>query len=115
AARRPRARSDDFTRVYPEVAAPNGVRHECVTRAWAPLIRELVQLWDGRQPGLTQARKREALEHVLGAFAASPDGLYARLRGLTRAWHEAALTPARAVALVAGNGAAQDMDQPATL
>jgi len=52
-----------------------------------------VQLWDGRQPGLTQARKRESLEHVLTAFAASTDGLYARLRGLVRSWHEAALAP----------------------
>jgi diguanylate cyclase len=93
AARRLPPTPENFTRIYHEIAAPNGVRYEGLTPSWAPLIRELVQLWDGRQPGLTQARKREALEHVLGAFAASPDGLYARLRGLARAWHEAARAP----------------------
>jgi len=83
---------DNYSRVYHEIASPNA-HHEGITPAWAPLIHELVQLWDGRQPGLTQARKRESLEHVLTAFAASTDGLYARLRGLVRSWHEAALAP----------------------
>jgi diguanylate cyclase len=90
---------DNYTRVYQEIATPGG-HVDGATPSWAPMIRELVQLWDGRQPGLTQARKREMLDHVLTAFAASPDGLYARLRGMIRAWHEAALAPARAVALV---------------
>jgi diguanylate cyclase len=90
---------DNYTRVYQEIATPAG-HVDAATPSWAPLIRELVQLWDGRQPGLTQARKREMLEHVLTAFAGSPDGLYARLRGVIRAWHEAALAPSRAVPLV---------------
>jgi diguanylate cyclase len=108
AARRLPPTPDNYMRVYAEIAGPNG-HAEAATPSWAPLIRELVQLWDGRQPGLTQARKREALEHVLAAFASSPDGLYARLRGLTRGWHEAAMTPARAVALVdEANGSAQE-------
>jgi diguanylate cyclase len=96
AARRLPPTPENFSRIYHEIAMPAGVRYEGGTPSWAPLIRELIQLWDARQPGLTQARKREALEHVLSAFAASHDGLYARLRGLMRAWHEAALTPARA-------------------
>jgi diguanylate cyclase len=83
---------DNYSRVYHEIASPHA-HHEGITPAWGPLIHELVQLWDGRQPGLTQARKRESLEHVLTAFAASTDGLYARLRGLVRSWHEAALAP----------------------
>jgi len=83
---------DNYSRVYHEISSPHA-HHEGITPAWGPLIHELVQLWDGRQPGLTQARKRESLEHVLTAFAASTDGLYARLRGLVRAWHEAALAP----------------------
>jgi diguanylate cyclase len=92
AARRLPPTPENYHRVYHEIAHPGGVQDES-TPAWGPLIRDLVQLWDGRQPTLTQARKREALEHVLTAFAASPDGLYARLRGLIRAWHEAACTP----------------------
>jgi len=83
---------DNYSRVYHEIASPHA-QHEGITPAWGPLIHELVQLWDGRQPGLTQARKRESLEHVLTAFAASTDGLYARLRGLVRSWQEAALAP----------------------
>jgi len=102
---------ENFARIYHEIAAPNGVRYDSGTPSWAPLIRELVQLWDGRQPGLTQARKREALEHVLGAFAASPDGLYARLRGLARSWHEAA----RAPAVTAASGIETPPPQPEPL
>ena len=63
---------------------------------WAPLIRDLFQHWESRTPGLTQARKRESLDHVLTAFAASADGLYARLRGLVRSWNDAAAVPAGA-------------------
>jgi len=84
---------DNYSRVYHEIASPNGQPAEDITPAWGPLIHDLVTLWDGRQPGLTQARKREALEHVLVAFAASTDGLYARLRGLVRSWNEAATAP----------------------
>lgn len=71
---------------------------------WAPLIRELFVHWEARTPGLTQARKREALEHVLTAFAGSPDGLYARLRGLVRSWADAPAIPAAAVALAEEDG-----------
>jgi len=60
---------------------------------WAPLIRDLFHQWNARTPGITQARKREALEHVLTAFAASTDGLYARLRGLVRSWADSAGVP----------------------
>ncbi|HTI45742.1 MAG TPA: GGDEF domain-containing protein [Casimicrobiaceae bacterium] len=113
AARRLPPTPDNYTRIYHEIANPNGHHYETATPSWAPLIRELVQLWDARQPGLTQARKREALDHVLAAFAASHDGLYARLRGLTRSWHQAAMTTARPVALVEdsdGTRAADDAD-----
>jgi diguanylate cyclase len=61
---------------------------------WAPLIRDLFHHWEMRTPGITQARKREALDHVLTAFAASADGLYARLRGLVRSWADAGVVPA---------------------
>ena len=96
---------DNYSRVYHEIASPNG-QHEGITPAWGPLIHDLIALWDGRQPGLTQARKRESLEHVLVAFAASTDGLYARLRGLVRAWHEAATAPRTT------NGAPVDGEEP---
>ena len=70
---------------------------------WAPLIRDLVHQWEARTPGITQARKRESLDHVLTAFAASSDALYARLRGLVRSWGEAGgVLPASLVAPDAG-------------
>jgi diguanylate cyclase len=103
AARRLPPTPENYHRVYHEIAHPGGVENDS-TPAWGPLIRELVQLWDGRQPALTQARKREALEHVVTAYGASPDGLYARLRGLVRSWHEAACAPVRTTELVAADG-----------
>jgi len=111
AARRLAPTPDNYSRVYQEIASPAG-RVEERTPSWGPLIRDLVQLWDGRQAGLTQARKRESLEHVLTAFAASPDGLYARLRGLIRSWHEASLMPQRTIALVDAAPAAATATAP---
>jgi len=115
AARRLPPTPENYTRTYNEIARPAGTPDE-TTPAWGPLIHDLVQLWDGRQAALTQARKREALEHVLVAFAASPDGLYARLRGLIRSWHEAAAAPAPARLVAsdaAGEGATVDPKLPA--
>lgn len=59
------------------------------TLDWQRLVRELLREWDERQDGLTQARKRESLEHVLTAFAGDPAKLHARLAGLVKAWSKA--------------------------
>lgn len=50
------------------------------------LLRDLITEWDRRQAGLTQARKREMLERVLGTSSANPDTLAERLRGMLRSW-----------------------------
>ena len=107
AARRLSPTPENYRRVYREIATP-AAHPEDAAPAWAALIRDVVQLWDARQPGLTQARKREALEHVLAAFAASPDALHARLRGLTRAWQEAASAPPQREILVEDAPAVED-------
>src|SRR5574343_1061399 len=52
---------------------------------WSTLIGELLRQWDAKHPGLTSARKREALEHVLAA-SSNPDLLFTRLQGLLRSW-----------------------------
>ena len=65
---------------------------------WAPLVRELLTQWDGSTPGMTKARKREALEHVLGAFAGSDESLGVRLKGLLRTWAAQGTTPAATTA-----------------
>jgi diguanylate cyclase len=56
---------------------------------WAALVRELVHGWDARTKTITQARKREMLDHVLAAFADSPEKLHARLSGVAKAWNDA--------------------------
>jgi len=54
--------------------------------AWSELIADLLRLWDAKHPGLTSARKRESLEHVLTSNAANPDTLFTRLQSLLRSW-----------------------------
>ena len=50
------------------------------------LLRDLITEWDRRQAGLTQTRKREMLERVLGTSNVNPDTLAERLRGMLRSW-----------------------------
>jgi len=54
--------------------------------AWSDLIADLLRQWDAKHPGLTAARKREALEHVLASSGANPDTLFSRMQGLLRSW-----------------------------
>jgi diguanylate cyclase len=53
---------------------------------WAELIADLLRLWDAKHPGLTAARKRESLEHLLTSSGANPDTLFTRLQSLLRSW-----------------------------
>lgn len=62
-------------------------------RQWSPLIRELTQQLERRHLGITQARKRDALEHVLGTNAAA-DQLHMRLSALVRSWSQTEDDPA---------------------
>lgn len=54
-------------------------------KQWATLIRELVAQLERHHGNLTQARKRDALNHVLSG-SADPDQLYLRLGALVRSW-----------------------------
>lgn len=72
---------------------------------WSALIRELLLRMETRQAELTPARKREALDHVLGSSPA-PDLLYSRLQGLLKNWSQAA-------ALESATGEAEPAAQPA--
>lgn len=54
--------------------------------AWAELIDNLLRQWEARHPGLTTARKRESLDHILSSAGANPETLYNRLQNLLRAW-----------------------------
>ena len=52
---------------------------------WAAMLKDLFAQLDARSTGLTQAKKRESLEHVLRASAA-PEVLFPRLQNLARHW-----------------------------
>ena len=54
--------------------------------AWSELITNLVRQWDAKHVGLTAARKRESLDHVLSGAGANPETLFNRLQGLMRSW-----------------------------
>jgi diguanylate cyclase len=58
---------------------------------WSELIADLLRLWDTKHPGLTAARKRESLEHVLTSSGANPDTLFNRMQGLLRSWGQGKL------------------------
>ncbi len=53
--------------------------------AWASLIRELVQQLDTHHAGLTTAKKKETVEHVVAA-SSTPELLYSRLQSALRTW-----------------------------
>lgn len=54
--------------------------------SWATLINDLITQWDAKHVGLTAARKREALEHVLSGASSNQETLYNRLQNLMRSW-----------------------------
>ncbi len=78
--------------------------------AWGGLIRDLVTQYALHHAGLTPARKREALEHVLEASNTNPDLLHRRLMGLARSW--SATPTALAAAASASTGEASRTDAP---
>ena len=62
---------------------------------WSALLRDLLTQVEARHSGITQAKKREAIEHVLSG-SASADLLHSRLQSLLRTWSHAAPAPADA-------------------
>jgi diguanylate cyclase len=56
------------------------------TLAWGKLLADFLRQWEANQSGLTRAKKREALDHVLSANGGNSELLFSRLRNLTRSW-----------------------------
>ena len=54
--------------------------------AWSELITNLIRQWDVKHVGLTAARKRESLDHLLASAGANPETLFNRLQSLVRSW-----------------------------
>lgn len=59
--------------------------------AWSTLIRELVQQIDTHHAGLTAAKKKEMVEHVLSS-SSSPELLFSRLQSALRSWSHTPLS-----------------------
>jgi diguanylate cyclase len=80
---------DHYTKVYEELSgSQSAAHHPARGAAWAELIRETLHQWDRRQAGLTTAKKRESIEHVLGAFGSDADRLHDKLSGLVGGWRK---------------------------
>lgn len=58
---------------------------------WAEAIRNLLRQWSSRHSGLTDARKRETLEHLLTAFGSDSSKLHPRLMNVLKSWAEVAI------------------------
>lgn len=54
--------------------------------AWGELIGEFLRQWETRHTGLTAARKRESVDHVLTSAATNPEVLFTRLQSLIKSW-----------------------------
>lgn len=54
---------------------------------WSGLIRDLVSQLEKHHVGLTPAKKREALDHLLAA-SGSPDLLFSRLQSVLKTWNK---------------------------
>lgn len=58
-----------------------------IGQEWGTLFERFVQEWEAHQPGLTQSKKRQALQRVLAMQAgASPIQLYQKLNNLVQGW-----------------------------
>jgi diguanylate cyclase len=53
---------------------------------WSGLIDELIGQMERRHAGMTPAKKREAVEHVLTSAGSDPATLHERLQSLLRSW-----------------------------
>ena len=60
---------------------------------WGSLIRDLMAQYETRHAGVTAAKKRETLDHVLTASGSS-ETLFGRLQSLLRGWGQSASEPA---------------------
>ncbi len=74
---------DELREGVAELLKQLGKEHEL---PWSDLFGDFLRQWENKQTGLTVARKREALEHVLAATSANNELLFGRLQGLVKSW-----------------------------
>jgi diguanylate cyclase len=76
---------DNYRTLYNEIA---GIPADEPLR-WPEMIRGLVAQLQARHAGVTPARKRQMLDHVL-ASSGTPERLFERLQSLTKSWSQGA-------------------------
>jgi diguanylate cyclase len=81
---------------------------------WGTLIRTLLRQWEVRHVGLTDARKRETLEHLISAFGNDSSKLYPRLKNVLKSWSELAMQNSGRIDVLQSSPA-QRMSQPIAL
>jgi diguanylate cyclase len=73
---------------------------------WSTLLRDLLLQIETRHAGITAAKKREAIDHVLTA-SGSADVLYPRLQSLLRTWSHASIEDGAALVPEGADAAGQ--------
>ena len=79
-------RDQDWESFQKALAAQFAALSETQKLPWSDLLNDLLRQWESRHSELTQAKKRESLDHVLSSASASADTLHSRLSALLRTW-----------------------------
>ena len=74
---------EEFKRGLGELFAQLGKEQDL---PWSELFGDFLRQWEGKQAGLTVARKREAFERLLAGAAGNSELLFTRLQSLLRSW-----------------------------
>ncbi|MBN9422647.1 MAG: GGDEF domain-containing protein [Candidatus Accumulibacter sp. 66-26] len=74
---------DDYRKTLVDFVKEHSAENEL---GWSELIGDFLRQWEAKQSGLTAARKRESLEHVLSGGANNDAVLFGRLQSLVRSW-----------------------------
>jgi diguanylate cyclase len=65
---------------------------------WHALLKELVTQYERPLAGITTARKRDSLDHVLSSGGSDADTLFQRLKGLIQSWTNASTASGESLA-----------------
>lgn len=81
---------------------------------WGPMLKDLLSQLEVRSASLTQAKKRESLDHVLRA-SGSPETLFQRLQNIVRHWSRNTTPEEGVQATVPEEAAATDEPKPTVI
>ena len=82
---------------------------------WGTMLKDLFSQLEARTAGLTQAKKRESLDHVLRASGTgSPDTLFQRLQNMVRHWSRSTVATSEEAIAPGAAGSAEAESTAAT-